>query len=83
MKTATVRQLRNNYTDLLRWVKAGDEVIITQRGTPVARLIPEKAAESERVDWAESPALGRNRKDERELSAEDSARLLGESRGRW
>lgn len=64
-------------------MKAGDEDVITQRGTPVARWIPVKAAESGRVNWAKSPALGRDRKDERKLSAEDSARLLGESRGQW
>ena len=40
MKTATVRELRNHYTGLLRWVAAGEEVLITQKGEPVARLIP-------------------------------------------
>jgi prevent-host-death family protein len=83
MKTATVRELRNNYTKLLRWVRAGGEIVITQRGSPVARLVPEKGAKSKMVNWADSPALARDRKGERKLSAEESARLLEESRGQW
>jgi hypothetical protein len=31
MKTATVRDLRNHYTKVLRWVSAGEGVLITQR----------------------------------------------------
>jgi prevent-host-death family protein len=34
------RQLRNNTADLLRRVEAGDEVVITTRGRPVASLVP-------------------------------------------
>lgn len=34
------RELRNNTADLLRKVEAGDEVVITMRGKPVAAPIP-------------------------------------------
>jgi prevent-host-death family protein len=41
MKTeAASRELRNNTADLLRRVEAGDEVVITRRGKPVAALVP-------------------------------------------
>ncbi len=34
------RELRNNTADLLRRVQAGEEIVITTRGKPVASLIP-------------------------------------------
>jgi len=34
------RELRNRTADLLRRVEAGDEVVITTRGRPVAALVP-------------------------------------------
>jgi prevent-host-death family protein len=38
------RELRNNTADLLRRVQAGEEIVITTRGKPVASLIPVEAA---------------------------------------
>lgn len=40
MRTAGVREARQNLTDLLDDVKKGREVVITERGRPVARLVP-------------------------------------------
>jgi len=40
MRTAGVREARQNLTDLLDEVKKGREVVITDRGRPVARLAP-------------------------------------------
>ena len=40
MRTAGVREARQNLTDLLDDVKKGREVVITERGRPVARLAP-------------------------------------------
>ena len=40
MKTAAVSELRARLGEFLRQVKAGNEVLITDRGKPVARLIP-------------------------------------------
>lgn len=34
------RQLRNDTADLLRRVQAGEEVVITVNGRPVAQLVP-------------------------------------------
>jgi prevent-host-death family protein len=34
------RELRNNTAELLRRVEAGDEIVITTRGRPVASLVP-------------------------------------------
>ena len=83
MKTATVRELRNDYAKLLRKVEAGEEIIITRRGEPVARLIPEKRAVNGKVDWTQSPAFKRDRSKEPVLTAERSEQIIRESRGRW
>jgi len=40
MRRAGVREARQNLTDLLEDVKKGREVLITDRGRPVARLAP-------------------------------------------
>jgi len=40
MRTAGIREARQNLTDLLDDVKKGREVLITDRGRPVARLAP-------------------------------------------
>lgn len=83
MKTATVRDLRNHYTKLLAWIAAGEEIIITQRGKSIARLTPERGADSPKVDWSRSAAVTRDRSGEKVLSAAESARLIAEAGGRW
>ena len=57
MKTAPVRDLRNHYTSVLRWVSAGEDVLITQRGTVIAGLSPETDQTAQTVDWASSPEV--------------------------
>jgi prevent-host-death family protein len=84
MKTASVRELRNHYTQLFSWIGAGEEIVITQRGRPVARLCPEPmAASSPRASWGESATMRRDRSQEITLSAEESAKIRGEAGGQW
>jgi len=82
MKTASVRDLRNHYTGLLRWIAAGEEIVITRRGKPLARLIPEKPAQK-KVNWAESEAVTRDRSGERVLTAAESHQLIKDAGGHW
>lgn len=83
MKTATVRDLRNKYTSLLSWISAGEEIVITQKGKAIARLVPEPAVTGQRVDWSRSSAVKRNRTAERVLTAEEALALIHESSGQW
>jgi prevent-host-death family protein len=46
MKTAGVRQARQDLTTLLDDVRKGREITITDRGRPVARLVPVKLRQS-------------------------------------
>ncbi len=85
MKIATVRDLRNHYISLLRWVAAGEEVLITQKGLAVARLMPVTVAPASMpvVNWAESPEVKRDRSHETQLTEAESAALIAEAGGRW
>lgn len=83
MKTATVRDLRNRYTSLLSWIGAGEEIIITQRGKAIARLVPEQQQDSQKVDWSQSPAVRRDRSHSRVMTAEESREILHEAGGKW
>lgn len=43
MKTATIRELRNNTTRILSWVAEGEEVTLLNRTRPIARICPPRA----------------------------------------
>lgn len=40
MKTATVSKLKASLSEYLRQVKAGEEVLVAERGRPIAKLSP-------------------------------------------
>ena len=52
MKKATVRDLRYDFPKVEAWIAAGEEIVITKRGKPVARLVREKPAA-----WKTAPAM--------------------------
>lgn len=83
-KTATVRDLRNHYTALLKSLEAGEEIIITRRGKSLARLIPEKIApHRKKLDWSKSAAFSLDRSGEKMLTSKESAEFLRASQGNW
>lgn len=41
MKTATVRDLRNRFRRVSKWLESGETVRIVKRGRPFARVLPE------------------------------------------
>ena len=41
MKTATVRDLRNEFNRISKWLEEGEVVRVFKRGKPFARVIPE------------------------------------------
>ena len=40
MKSTAVAQLKATLSEQLARVKAGEEVVVTERGTPIAKIIP-------------------------------------------
>ena len=81
MKTTTVRELRNNYARVLKWVSAGQEVEVTRRGKVVAKVVP-PVRPSLKVDWSSSAALRVSASD-KPLSARQSEELLKDAQGAW
>ncbi len=46
MQVATVSKLKASLSDYLRRVKAGEEVLVSERGRPVAKLVPISGSEA-------------------------------------
>jgi antitoxin (DNA-binding transcriptional repressor) of toxin-antitoxin stability system len=46
MKTATVRDLRNEFNRISKWLDSGEVVQVLKRGKPFARVVPEPKARS-------------------------------------
>ena len=80
MKSTTVRELRNNYSKVLKWVAKGEEVEVTRRGKVVARVIPPNSHTPTEVDWSKSAALNRKPWSVR-LTSDQSAAILADSQG--
>ena len=40
MKTADVSRLKASFSEYLLKIKAGEEIIVTERGKPIAKLVP-------------------------------------------
>jgi antitoxin (DNA-binding transcriptional repressor) of toxin-antitoxin stability system len=52
MKTATVRELRNNFASLAKWIERGEQIAITRNGEDFATLSPLAPKKPGKVDWA-------------------------------
>ncbi len=49
MKTATVRELRNDFSKLEAWLGEGEQICIEKRGQPIAMLTPVDAGTVRKV----------------------------------
>jgi prevent-host-death family protein len=45
-----IRKLKNQLSRYLRMVKKGESITITDRGRPIARIVPREASVRDRVD---------------------------------
>jgi antitoxin (DNA-binding transcriptional repressor) of toxin-antitoxin stability system len=52
MKTATVRELRNNFASLAKWIENGEQIAITRNGKAFATLSPPQPKKRRKIDWA-------------------------------
>ena len=59
MKTASVRDIRQNFPRVMAWIADGEQVAITMRRKVIARLIPEKTAERRKVSAPDFAAISR------------------------
>ena len=76
MKTATVRDLRNNFAKLEAWLAAGERVEIRRRGKPVAVLGPStEGNHARRVQLPDYEARRKAIWGDRVFSAEEVRRM--------
>jgi antitoxin (DNA-binding transcriptional repressor) of toxin-antitoxin stability system len=60
VKTATVQQVPHQWLDILKWVRSGEEVQMTDDDKVVAKLVPAEASQPDFVSrakaiWGENP----------------------------
>ena len=70
MQTTTVSQLKMSMSAYLRQVKAGEELLITEHGRPVARLLPVADLASLPEHLADMEKKGLLKRAEKSLSAD-------------
>ena len=58
MKTTTVGEIQKNFSRILKQIKAGEEIAVTRRGKPVAKITA--IGPKENIDWPDfySEAIG-------------------------
>ena len=49
MRTATVGEIQKNFSAILKRIKGGEEIVVTRRGKPVAKIIAMGPRDS--IDW--------------------------------
>ena len=83
MKTATIRQVRNDFGTVLGWVNAGEEVTILKRRQPVARLLPPAPATGGKVRMPDFAARLQARFGNKVVAQDVMNDLLAFNRGRY
>ena len=71
MKTATLRDLRNDFAKLEAWLGEGEEIRIERRGKPIAMLAPMTARKTGEVKMPDFEARLKATWGERIFSAEE------------
>ena len=54
MQTLAIAQAKNNFSAMLHFVEAGEEVVLTRHGKPVARIVPEPLEQQKDVSSADA-----------------------------
>lgn len=57
MKETGIKELRSSLTATLERVKAGEEILVTDRGEPVARIVPVETPEQKLARMIRSGAV--------------------------
>ena len=83
MRHIPIAEFKDKVSEIVSAAEAGEEIVITQRGKAIARLVPEHADGEQPVDWSQSPAVKRDRSAARVLTAEESLEIVHEAGGKW
>ena len=80
-----ILQAKNQLSQLIKYAQSGDEVIIANRGSPVARLVPENPQVARKSDnanfsrWLEANPLPKHA----QSTAQDIDAGIAEERKAW
>ncbi len=77
---ATARDLRFRCKELLESVRRGEEVVITFRGKPCAKLIPFQPEKTPKNDEVKSPLFGMWKDHQRSSNVDEYVRNLRKGR---
>jgi antitoxin (DNA-binding transcriptional repressor) of toxin-antitoxin stability system len=69
MRTASVRDLRNSFARISRWLESGETVEVTKRGRAFARIVP--AMKSKKKKTSKPDIIARLRADFGDLVISD------------
>jgi antitoxin (DNA-binding transcriptional repressor) of toxin-antitoxin stability system len=83
MKTASIREVRHDFSRILEWVANGEEVAITKRHKTVARLLPATRKKTTRAKVPDVSARLRKVFGRKVISDKAMKEILDESRGNY
>jgi prevent-host-death family protein len=81
MKTASIREVRHDFSRVLEWVAAGEEVAITRRRETVARLVPARRRKAGRGRMPEVTARLQKVFGRKVIPDKTMKEILNDSRG--
>jgi len=83
MYVTTIAKLKATLSELLAGVRAGEEIVVTDRGHPIARIVPYEPSGSDLDDLVRAGAVRRARRElpdgfwDETAPADPDGRLLG------
>jgi prevent-host-death family protein len=81
IKTASIREVRHDFSRILDWVTSGEEVTITNRHEPVARLLPARRKKPVRAKMPDITARLKKTFGSKVISAPVMKKILDGNRG--
>jgi antitoxin (DNA-binding transcriptional repressor) of toxin-antitoxin stability system len=83
MKTASIREVRHDFSRILEWVTNGEEVAITKRRETVARLLPVTRTRTVRVKKPDVAARLKKVFGQKIISDKTMKEILDDNRGNY
>jgi antitoxin (DNA-binding transcriptional repressor) of toxin-antitoxin stability system len=80
MKTASIREIRHDFSRILEWVTNGEEVAITRRREIVAHLVPSKQKKKSHAEMPDITARLQKVFGSKVISDKAMAQILEENR---
>jgi antitoxin (DNA-binding transcriptional repressor) of toxin-antitoxin stability system len=83
MKTASIREVRHDFSRILEWVTNGEEVAITKRRETVARLLPARRTKVARTKAPDVTARLKKVFGQKIISDKTMKEILEDNRGSY